>query len=176
MRLQCSTAKKSQKEIGIAREADGKNYHGEEAWNAMPDDEKSMTRYLCANHTRNSPVDAFNRRFTKYLNDTLAMEFDAATKALGGRSRLEKDLPSFLRSICKLVCSGHGACAKGDGADTRPNVRSDAPRIALCWCLIGTSFCGPHVLEWLSWPARVLLWLGCSLLHAQPASDGRGAN
>jgi hypothetical protein len=97
----------------------------------MPEDEKSMTRYLCANHTRNSPVDAFNRRFTKYLNDTLAMEFDAATKASGGRSRLEKDLPSFLRSICKLVCSGHGAYAKGDGLEIKEFIEREHPEVLL---------------------------------------------
>jgi hypothetical protein len=57
MRLQCGTAKKSQKEIGRAREDDGKDYYGEIFWSAMPEDEKSMARCLCANHTRNSPVD-----------------------------------------------------------------------------------------------------------------------
>jgi hypothetical protein len=76
-----------------------------------------MTDYLCGNHTRGLPVAAFERNFEAYLKDTLGTKFEAAAAASGGRARLEMSGVLLLRSLCKLVCSGHGACAKGDGLE-----------------------------------------------------------
>ena len=88
-----------------------------------------MSQCLCANHTRNSPVDAFLRLFTSSLTDSLCLEVDAAVKAAGGNTRLEKDLPSFLRSICKLSCWGNGAYAKGDGLEIFQWLQENHPEL-----------------------------------------------
>jgi hypothetical protein len=76
-----------------------------------------MTDYLCGNHTRGLPVAAFERNFEAHLKDTLGTKFEAAAAASGGRARLEMSGVLLLRSLCKLVCSGHGAHAKGDGLE-----------------------------------------------------------
>jgi hypothetical protein len=88
-----------------------------------------MPQHLCANHTRNSPVDAFLRLFTTFLTDSFCLEFDAAVKAAGGNTRLEKDLPSFLRSMCKLSCWGNGAHAKGDGLEMLQWLQENHPEL-----------------------------------------------
>jgi hypothetical protein len=49
--------------------------------------------------------------------DTLGTKFEAAAAASGGRARLETSGVLLLRGLCKLVCSGHGAHAKGDGLE-----------------------------------------------------------
>ena len=60
----------------------------------------------------------------------MGVEFDDASKQSGGRSRLEKDLPAFLRSICKLCCAGHGSYAKGDGLEVKEWVTANDPEAA----------------------------------------------
>jgi hypothetical protein len=81
--------------------------------------EKSLTDWLCGNHTRGLPVDAYNRLFETHLQDNLGAEFQEAAAASGGRARLEKNGVALLRSTCKLTHDGWGACAKGDGKDFR---------------------------------------------------------
>jgi hypothetical protein len=86
-------------------------------WAALPEEDRCVLDYLCGNHTRGLPVDAFNRLFETYLNDNLGSEFAAAAAASGGRSRLEKSGTALLRSLAKLAHDGWGAYAKGDGGE-----------------------------------------------------------
>ena len=45
-----------------------------------------MLRNLCANHSRNLPIDAFNRLYEDYLTETLGGDFEAAVKATGSKA------------------------------------------------------------------------------------------
>jgi hypothetical protein len=49
-------------------------------------------------------------------------------------------LPSFIRSICKLCCDGHGAYAKGDGKETKEWLRENDA--TLCSIVIGRAELG----------------------------------
>lgn len=75
------------------------------------------------------PVDAFNRRFDAYLDETLAENFADAAAAYGGNSRLEKIGTALLRSICKLAFDGHGAHVKGDGLEFRQFLEDKYPHL-----------------------------------------------
>jgi hypothetical protein len=69
---------------------------------------------LCANHSRNLPVDAFNRLFTACITEELGDDIKKCAEATGGQARLEKDGEALIRAMCKLACSGHGQCVKGE--------------------------------------------------------------
>ena len=104
----------------------------------MNEEETKMLDHLCANHTRNLPIDAFNRLFDDHLTNNHREEFEACMKESGGRARLERDGEALLRSICKLACKGRGCYAKGDGAqiedwlDTNyPALKNDTGRAEL---------------------------------------------
>ena len=88
-----------------------------------------MFDYLCSNHTRGLPVDAFVRLFDAYLDENLAEDFAAAVAASGSRTRLEKSGIALLRSICKLVFDGHGAYVKGDGLEFRQFLEDEYPEL-----------------------------------------------
>lgn len=98
-------------------ESSGKAHFGEEGWAGREEKRKIWLDYLCGNHTRNLPIDAFNRLFDKYLKSLLGDHFTAAIAASGGKARLETDGRQLLRAIAKLVHVGHGAYEKGDGLD-----------------------------------------------------------
>jgi hypothetical protein len=113
----CNTAKKSAGGIADASNDSGIEHYGAETWAAMSAEEKSTSAFLCGNHTRNLPIDEFNRLFDQFLADDLGDGFDAAVAAGGSRARLEKSGTSLLRSVCKLAHDGHGAYSKGDGRE-----------------------------------------------------------
>jgi hypothetical protein len=83
---------------------------------ALPDERKALGGWLCGNHTRGLPVDAFNRNFEACLAAQLGEEF---SEAQIGKSRLEKIGVALLRSMCKLIHDGWDARAKGDGKEFR---------------------------------------------------------
>ena len=113
----CNTANKVAVLLEVLKQESGKAIMGAEAWAAMDVSKRTMTDYLCGNHTRGLPVAAFNRLFEEYLTANLGEEFAAATTATGGRARLEKNGVLLLRSMCKLIASGFGAYPKGDGLE-----------------------------------------------------------
>ena len=86
--------------------------YGDEAWESMPEEERCVLDFLCGNHTRGLPVDAFNRRFEAWIEDELGEAFAAAAGESGGQARLEKSGTELLRSIFKLIHSGWGAYEK----------------------------------------------------------------
>ncbi len=113
----CATANAVPHKIAMFKEESGKSHYGEDGWAQQSDDVRKMLDHLCANHTRNLPVNALNRLFKAYLLKELGSDFESCQKASGSRARLEKDGEQFLRAICKLVHKGHGEYAKGDGQE-----------------------------------------------------------
>ena len=108
----CNTANATAREIARLVEEKGREYYGDEGWDDLPEEEKFILDFLCGNHTRGLPVDAFNRRFEDWLAEELSAEFDAAAGESGGHARLEKSGTSLLRSLFKLIHSGWGAYEK----------------------------------------------------------------
>jgi hypothetical protein len=115
--FQCNTANATARKLADLVQSKGREHFGEAAWAELPEEDRCVLDYLCGNHTRGLPVDAFNRLFETYLNDNLGSEFAAAAAASGGRSRLEKSGTALLRSLAKLAHDGWGAYAKGDGGE-----------------------------------------------------------
>ena len=76
--------------------------------------EKGWQDFLCGNHSRNLPIDAFNRRFEAYMKATLGPDLEAAKSRGGGFSRVEPSGTQILRSICKLTHIGRKQYAKGN--------------------------------------------------------------
>ena len=119
----CNTANATAREIASLIEKKGKEFFGDDGWADLPDERKKVLDFLCGNHTRGLPVDAFNRRFEKWLDEECGELFKAAASASGSHSRLEKSGKSLLRALSKLAHSGFGAYAKGDGEDFQDLMR-----------------------------------------------------
>ncbi len=112
----CNTANKVATLARVQRDTCGKAFFGEEEWaamEAMQEHGVGWQKFLCGNHTRNLPVDAFNRRFDAYLKQKLGPELDAAKYRGGGYTRIEPSGQQFIRSICKLTHTGRKQYAKG---------------------------------------------------------------
>ena len=108
----CNTANATSRKLAETIRGKARLYFGDEAWNAMPEKEKCVIDRLCSNHTRNLPIDAWNRKFEEYLKGELGDKFKEAGAS---QSRLEMSGKSLALSICKLIHGGYGAYAKGDG-------------------------------------------------------------
>ena len=102
----CNTANATAREIGRLVEEKGRELYGDEAWESMPEEKRCVLDFLCGNHTRGLPVDAFNRRFDGWIEKELGDKFAAAAGESGGQARLEKSGTELLRSIFKLIHSG----------------------------------------------------------------------
>jgi hypothetical protein len=59
----CPTANKVSYFVNKMRKTSGKLHYGEKDWEALPDDEKPWFDYLCGNHSRNLPLDEWNREY-----------------------------------------------------------------------------------------------------------------
>jgi hypothetical protein len=123
----CSCANKVVPEVEILKKESGIAIFGEEMWATLEDSKATLTGHLCGKHTRGLPVAAFNRLFEDYLKLNFGTEFDDAKTASGGHARLEKSGVLLLRSTCKLVACGHGACAKGDGLEFKNWLENKCP-------------------------------------------------
>ena len=108
----CNTANATAREIALLVEKEGRELYGKEAWESMPEEERCVLDFLCGNHTRGLPVDAFNRRFEGWIEDELGEAFAVAAGKSGGQARLEKSGTELLRSIFKLIHAGWGAYEK----------------------------------------------------------------
>ena len=108
----CNTANTTSRKLAETIRRKARLYFRDEAWNAMPEKEKCVIDRLCSNHTRNLPIDAWNRKFEEYLKGELGDKFKEAGAS---QSRLEMSGKSLSLSICKLIHGGYGAYAKGDG-------------------------------------------------------------
>ena len=100
-------------------------FFGAEVWAARPAEQRCALDFLCGNHTRNLPPNAFNELFESWLNEELGDSFEMCTTASGLNSRLEKSGTALLRSMCKLTSTGFGAYAKGDGDEFHDMLESD---------------------------------------------------
>jgi hypothetical protein len=114
----CNTANATAREIAKLVDKKGRDYFGDGVWESMPEEDRCVLDFLCGNHTRGLPVDAFNRRFEEWMNDELGSEFAEAAGESGGRARLEKSGTALIRSIFKLIHSGWGAYEKVSYMDT----------------------------------------------------------
>jgi hypothetical protein len=97
------------------RDVKARQYHGEDKWESMTPQSKVCFDFLCGNHTRNLPIDWFNRLYNKWLQLEIGEAMGKAKMAAGGMVRLECSGEAFLRSVCKLTHTGHAQYEKGDG-------------------------------------------------------------
>ena len=123
--LQCNTANATARKISDLVETKGVEFFGAEVWAARPAEQRCALDFLCGNHTRNLPPNAFNELFELWLNEELGDSFEMCTNASGLNSRLEKSGTALLRSMCKLTSTGFGAYAKGDGDEFHDMLESD---------------------------------------------------
>jgi hypothetical protein len=115
----CNTANKSAVYLADLKEAAGIETYGAERWAEMPEEDTTMLDHLCGNHTRNLPIDAFNRLFQDFLEKNYGDDFAECEGKSGKHARLEKCGKLFLRSVCKLAYEGRGSYEKGDGLDIK---------------------------------------------------------
>ncbi len=113
------------------RETSGKLHYGDEEWDDLPPDKKPWFDYLCGNHSRDLPLDQWNREFENYIKDELGDAIMEVQKAGGGRTRVKGSGILLLRAMCRLTHMGHKEYPKGDGrrfhdylARIYPNVKS----------------------------------------------------
>ena len=75
---------------------------------------KACFDFLCGNHTRNLPIDRYNKLYDKWLAQNLGQAMRDAKS--GSAVRLECNGIQFLRTVCRLTHNGPMQYAKGDGA------------------------------------------------------------
>jgi hypothetical protein len=111
----CPTANKVPYLVREMRAKSEKLHYGDEEWENLPDDEKPWLGYLCGNHSRNLPLDTWNREYEAYIKDELGDAIVEVQKSGGGRTRVEGTGILLLRAMCRLTHMGHKEYAKGDG-------------------------------------------------------------
>jgi hypothetical protein len=111
----CNTANKTARLAKSLRDASGQLHYGYDNWELRAEQDKPWFDYLCGNHTRNLPMDAFNREFEAYLKRVLGDDFAALAAECGTQARVEASGVLLLRSLYKLTHKGHKQYAKGDG-------------------------------------------------------------
>ena len=57
----CNTANKTARLAKALRDTSGQLYYGYDNWELLAEDDKPWFDFLCGNHTRNLPMDAFNK-------------------------------------------------------------------------------------------------------------------
>jgi hypothetical protein len=102
----CNTANLVPHLVLEMRETSGRLHYGEDEWKALPAGERSWFDYLCGNHTRNLPLDQWNREFERYIKDELGEAIAEVQKSGGGRTRVEGSGILLLRAMCRLTHSG----------------------------------------------------------------------
>ena len=85
----------------------------DEGWELGTDKCKATFNFLCGNHTRNLPIDRFNKLYDHWLEETIGPALKAANG--GSNVRLECNGVQFLRTVCRLTHTGAQQYAKGDG-------------------------------------------------------------
>lgn len=88
------------------RATSGRLFYGVEEWDALPAEDKPWYDYLCGNHTRNLPLDQWNREFEAYIKEDLGEAIAELQKAGGGRTRVEGSGILLLRAMCRLTHTG----------------------------------------------------------------------
>jgi len=67
----CNTANATAKKIAELVQSKGEQFYGTAAWQALPEEDRCVLDFLCGNHTRGLPVDAFNRLFMAFQSTQL---------------------------------------------------------------------------------------------------------
>ena len=94
------------------RDVKAREFHGEDKWKDMEPEAKACFDFLCGNHTRNLPIDWFNRLYCKWIQTEIGEDLKIAKTAAGGAVRLDGSGEAFLRSLCKLTHRGHAQYSK----------------------------------------------------------------
>ncbi len=102
----CNTANLVPHLVLKMRETCGRLHYGDDEWKALPAGDRSWFDYLCGNHTRNLPLDQWNREFERYIKDELGEAIAEVQKSGGGRTRVEASGILLLRAMCRLTHSG----------------------------------------------------------------------
>ncbi len=63
----CNTANKTARLAKSLRETSGQLYYGFDEWESKAAEDKPWFDFLCGNHTRNLPMDAFNKVYLLYF-------------------------------------------------------------------------------------------------------------
>ena len=111
----CNTANLTAVLMKEKRDTSGQLTYGYDTWESCPEEEKPWCNYLCGNHTRNLPIDDFNRQFDIYMKTDLGEALTRIQREGNGRSRVEGSGENFVRALCRLTHKGHAQYAKGDG-------------------------------------------------------------
>jgi hypothetical protein len=74
---------------------------------------KACFDFLCGNHTRNLPIDRYNKLYDKWLAQDLGQAMRDAKS--GSAVRLECHGIQLLRTVCRLTHNGPMQYVKGDG-------------------------------------------------------------
>ena len=85
--------------MASARNEDGRDHFGIDAWNGKDNKAKPMYDFLCGNHTRNLLAVRFEKRHDQYLEAELGEALRAAKSASGGRARFR-----WSACILRLMC------------------------------------------------------------------------
>ncbi len=95
----CNTANKSARLAKTLRDTSGQLHYGYDEWEQLAEEENPGFDFLCGNHTRNLPMDAFNREFDAYLRRKLGDDIAAMTAEYGTQTRVEASGVLLLRSL-----------------------------------------------------------------------------
>jgi hypothetical protein len=102
----CNTANLVPHKVLQLRDISGGLHYGADEWDALPAGERSWFDYLCGNHTRNLPLDEWNRKYEQYIQDELGESIQEVQKVGGGRTRVEGSGILLLRAMCRLTHKG----------------------------------------------------------------------
>jgi hypothetical protein len=80
----CNTANKTARLAKSLRGTSGQLYYGYDEWEARAEEYRPWFDFLCGNHTRNLPMDEFNKLYEAYLRlklgDDLIRGIDARVR------------------------------------------------------------------------------------------------
>ncbi len=88
---------------------------------------KAIFNFLCGNHTRNLPIDRFNKLYDQWLEQILGPAMREAKSSVA--VRLECNGIQFLRTICRLTHTGSQQYAKGDGDAFKDFLETHYPHV-----------------------------------------------
>ena len=98
----CNTANCVPHIMQELRKTSGKLFFGVEELEALPAADECWYDYLCGNHTRNLPLDHWNREFEAYIKEHLGEAILEVQRVGGGRTRVEGSGILLLRAMCRL--------------------------------------------------------------------------
>jgi len=95
----------------------------------MSAEDKSMSHFLCGNHTRGLPIDEFHRQFSAYIAAKFGEETREAKKT-NQLLRLETSGQSMVFSILKMCHRGFNEYSKSLAAEIFEELKTSDPIFA----------------------------------------------